>query len=292
MDSENSNRARGTVLAVACGGGACRTLEGNESRLGYPLMKINTDGRSVTYSRNSGDPGTRGDMVLASGIVRENSEDLKKVFRNYRTVLLFLMAGGGTGTGMAPVILEAARECGCRTVVIMGLPLKFEDRRRGDMKEYIEGISAFADRMFLSDEQTMLMMNPDTEARWVFTRMANSLFFAVKSIADLLGGPFYTTFPHKTYTFVYESDANPASAAEKMVSFAVGNMDGYSGRIVVAVGSDFSDIESRAVTDKIAGISGILPDIIHREDAEGSRFLAFFSLWESDFTSFPILYHI
>ena len=48
--------------------------------------------------------------------------------------------GGGTGTGAAPVVAEAAKEAGALTVGVVTRPFTFEGRRRTSQAE--EGIMA------------------------------------------------------------------------------------------------------------------------------------------------------
>ena len=57
------------------------------------------------------------------------------------THLLFITAGmgGGTGTGAAPVVAQAARAAGCLTVGVVTKPFMFEGQRR--MRQAEAGIA-------------------------------------------------------------------------------------------------------------------------------------------------------
>ena len=82
-------------------------------------------GSSLTEGRGAGNkPEIGRDAAI------ENIHDVKKVLEDY-TKMVFITAGmgGGTGTGGAPVIAEAARELGILTVGIVTLPFRNEGRR-------------------------------------------------------------------------------------------------------------------------------------------------------------------
>ena len=51
--------------------------------------------------------------------------------------------GGGTGTGAAPIIAQAARELGVLTVGVVTKPFQFEGAKR--MRQAEEGIEALAE---------------------------------------------------------------------------------------------------------------------------------------------------
>ena len=73
----------------------------------------------------------------------ENIEEIKKILGN-DTQMIFITAGmgGGTGTGAAPVIAQAAKEMGILTVGIVTIPFSFEGKKRKAQAE--EGATPLA----------------------------------------------------------------------------------------------------------------------------------------------------
>src|SRR6056297_4125666 len=71
----------------------------------------------------------------------ESLKDIEELL-DKQTKMVFITAGmgGGTGTGAAPVIAEAARKRGILTVGIVTIPFKFEGKNR--LKSAVEGIEA------------------------------------------------------------------------------------------------------------------------------------------------------
>ena len=69
--------------------------------------------------------------------------------------MVFITAGlgGGTGTGGAPVIAQAAKEMGILTVAIVTVPFAFEGKKRKLQAE--EGLKEFASMWILSLSSTM-----------------------------------------------------------------------------------------------------------------------------------------
>jgi cell division protein FtsZ len=66
----------------------------------------------------------------------ENLEDVRTVLlQNTKMVFITAGMGGGTGTGAAPIIAQAAREMGVLTVGIVTMPFSFEGRKRREQAE-------------------------------------------------------------------------------------------------------------------------------------------------------------
>ncbi len=267
------------VLIVACGGAGCRIFAESEPVLEYPVLLINSNGSSGIPLAPPDMQGCRGDVELAFSIAFENMGSIKEALRGYRSAVVFSMLGGGTGTGMVPVILDCAKECGCRTISVIGLPMSFESDRRSRAQKVLSRVSDSSDRMYLLDGDAILRMCPDAKAPSIFKMVSHSIIFTVKCIADMLSGPFYSTFFDKIYTFAYVSELNPITAIEKAVDSSVPAVVDPVGRIVVAVSSELGAAESDAIYDKVAAMTGVVPDIVRRNDREDTKIVVFFSVW-------------
>ena len=267
------------VLVVACGGAGCNVFSESEGMLDYPVMLINSNSNSDIPLAPDGVNGCRGDPELAFSIAFDNMDAIKDAFRGYRAVIVFSILGGGTGTGMVPIILQSAASCGCRTISVMGLPFQLEKERHARAQGALSEISSHSDRMYLLDEDAVIRMCPDAKAHTILNMISHSIIFAVKCIADLLSGPFFATFFDKVYTFAYVSEMNPVKAVERAVESSVPTVVDPIGRIVVAVSSETGNAESEAIYDKVAEMTGVVPDIVRRNDRENTKMVVFFSVW-------------
>ena len=267
------------VLVVACGGAGCNVFSEAESVLECPVMLLNSNSSSSIRLAPEGMDGCRGDPGLAFSIAFENMDAIKEAFKGFRAVVVFTILGGGTGTGMVPIILQCAVECGCRTISVMGLPMSLETERRALAQESLAEISGLSDRMYLLDEDAVISMCPDTKAHSIFRMISHSILFTVKCIVDLLSGPFFATFFDKVYTFAYVSELSPVKAVEKAVNSSVPTVVDPIGRIVVAVSSEMGSVEFDAIYEKVAEMTGVVPDIVRRNDREDTKMVVFFSVW-------------
>ncbi len=64
----------------------------------------------------------------------ESYDNIKTMLEGADLVFISAGLGGGTGTGAAPVIAQAAKEMGALTVSIVTTPFAFEGRKRKEKK--------------------------------------------------------------------------------------------------------------------------------------------------------------
>lgn len=145
-------------------------------------MKIQL-GSSLTEGRGA---GNKPDVGRQAAI--ENIEDIKKVLEK-DTKMIFITAGmgGGTGTGAAPVIAQAAKEMDILTVAIVTIPFRFEGQRR--IKQAIEGISEITehvDSLLVINNEKLREISGDLRVTEAFSMADNVLTVAAKGIAEII----------------------------------------------------------------------------------------------------------
>lgn len=191
------------VIGVGGGGGNAVNHMYHQGIRDVDFMVCNTDaqalinspvpykvqlGSSLTEGRGAGNkPETGRESAI------ENIEDVKKVLRN-NTKMVFITAGmgGGTGTGGAPVIAEAARELGILTVGIVTIPFRNEGRRR--IKQAVEGIASMekhVDSLLIINNERIREMYGDSKISDAFAKADNILTTAAKGIAEIITVPGY-----------------------------------------------------------------------------------------------------
>ncbi len=99
--------------------------------------------------------------------------------------------GGGTGTGAAPIIAQAARELGVLTVGVVTKPFQFEGNKR--MKQAEEGIEALqkvVDTLIIIPNQNLFRLaNERTTFTEAFAMADDVLYQGVKGVTDLMVRP-------------------------------------------------------------------------------------------------------
>lgn len=145
-------------------------------------------GSSLTEGRGAGNkPETGREAAI------ENIEDVKRILgTNTKMVFITAGMGGGTGTGGAPVIAQAAKELGILTVGIVTIPFRNEGRRR--IKQAVEGIAAMemhVDSLLVINNERIREMYGDFKISDAFAKADNILTTAAKGIAEIITVPGY-----------------------------------------------------------------------------------------------------
>jgi cell division protein FtsZ len=87
----------------------------------------------------------------------ESFEDIKTMLEGSDIVFISAGLGGGTGTGAAPIIAQAAKEIGALTVSIVTSPFKFEGRKRTKLaKEGLEELKRESDSIIVVPNEKLL----------------------------------------------------------------------------------------------------------------------------------------
>jgi cell division protein FtsZ len=134
------------VCVVGIGGGGCHALAA--ARFDDPAVKavaVSTDKATLSAAaaethlqlglKDLGGFGTGGDPDLGRLAATHDIEMIRGLFTDADVVVVMTCLGGGTGTGVAPVLLNAARESGAVTCCLATLPFAFEGGGRRKVAE-------------------------------------------------------------------------------------------------------------------------------------------------------------
>jgi cell division protein FtsZ len=106
--------------------------------------------------------------------------------------MLFLTAGmgGGTGTGAAPIVAEAARELGILTVAVVTKPFAFEGRRQSIASQGLEELASHVDSLIvIPNDKLMEVLGEDVSMLDAFKAANSVLHGAVAGIAEVIKCP-------------------------------------------------------------------------------------------------------
>jgi len=99
--------------------------------------------------------------------------------------------GGGTGTGAAPIIAQAARELGVLTVGVVTKPFQFEGAKRmRQAEEGVELLQQMVDTLIIIPNQNLFRLaNEKTTFTEAFSMADDVLYQGVKGVTDLMVRP-------------------------------------------------------------------------------------------------------
>jgi cell division protein FtsZ len=107
--------------------------------------------------------------------------------------MLFITAGmgGGTGTGGAPIVAQAAKELGILTVAVVTKPFPFEGRKRITVADHgIKELSQYVDSLItIPNEKLLSVLGKNVSLLDAFRSANNVLQGAVQGIAELITRP-------------------------------------------------------------------------------------------------------
>jgi cell division protein FtsZ len=168
---------------------------------GVEFIAVNTDLQSLQQSRADVTLHIGGDVTrgLGSGsnpdlgrrAAMEEYDRIKALIKGSDMVFITAGAGGGTGTGAAPVVARIARELGALTVGIITKPFGFEGSRRGEQAEVgIQELSDEVDTLIVVPNARLLtVLDKQTSMVDAFRVADDVLRQGVQGISDLITLP-------------------------------------------------------------------------------------------------------
>src|SRR3712207_4403253 len=143
-----------------------------------------------------GGEATRGlgygsDPELGRQAAMEDYDRVKAELKGSDMVFITAGAGGGTGTGAAPVVARIARELGALTVGIVTKPFGFEGSRRAQAAE--RGVAALAEEVdtliVVPNNRLLSVLDKQTSMVEAFRVADDVLRQGVQGISDLITLP-------------------------------------------------------------------------------------------------------
>jgi cell division protein FtsZ len=168
---------------------------------GVEFLAVNTDVQSLQQSTaditlHIGAELTRGlgagsDANVGRASAMEDYDRLKALLKGSDMIFITAGAGGGTGTGAAPVVARIAREVGALTVAIVTKPFGFEgSRRSGQAEQGVEALAAEVDTLIVVPNNRLLSVLDKQTAMVEAFRVADDVLRqGVQGISDLVTLP-------------------------------------------------------------------------------------------------------
>ena len=199
--SQPDMKPRITVFGVGGAGGNAVNNMIDQSLDGCEFVVANTDAQALAQSRANAriQMGARVTEGLGAGArpavgasaAEESIEEIVDHLAGVHMAFITAGMGGGTGTGAAPIIAQAARELGVLTVGVVTKPFQFEGAKR--MRQADEGIEALqkvVDTLIIIPNQNLFRLaNEKTTFTEAFAMADDVLYQGVKGVTDLMVRP-------------------------------------------------------------------------------------------------------
>ena len=168
---------------------------------GVEFLAVNTDLQSLQQSNadqtlHIGETLTRGlgsgsNPDLGRAAAMDEYDRIKALLKGSDMVFITAGAGGGTGTGAAPIVARIAREVGSLTVGIVTKPFGFEGNRRKAQADHgIEALRAEVDTLIVVPNNRLLsVLDKHTSMVEAFRVADDVLRQGVQGISDLVTLP-------------------------------------------------------------------------------------------------------
>jgi len=189
------------ILVVGAGGAGNNTINRLEKVgiTGAQTIALNTDkqhldmveadkkvliGKQITRGLGSG-----GDPEVGRRCGDICRDTLESMLKDADIVFITAGLGGGTGTGMAPLVAEIAKEQGSVVIALVSFPFYIEKRRIEYAKQGLLGLKGKCDSLLIMDNNRLLALHPELPIDEAFTTMDGILSTIIKGITETITVP-------------------------------------------------------------------------------------------------------
>lgn len=186
------------ICVVGCGGGGSNSVH-RMNRVGlegvdtivintdqFHLSRVNAKKKLLIGDHSTNGYGTGGDSALGEKVAYDALDKIEALVRDYDIVFVTAGMGGGTGTGAAPVVAEAARKHGAISVALVTIPFDIE---KGRARVAMEGIAKLRERAhstIILDNNRLLKIVPKLPVEQAFMVMDQLIVEVVKGVTETI----------------------------------------------------------------------------------------------------------
>jgi cell division protein FtsZ len=201
MPGHEDLKPRITVFGVGGAGGNAVDNMIDKQLEGVEFVVANTDAQALQQSKapvkiQMGIKVTEGlgagaKATVGAAAAEESIEQIVDQLAGAHMCFITAGMGGGTGTGAAPIIAQAARELGVLTVGVVTKPFQFEGSKRlRQAEEGVEDLQKVVDTLIIIPNQNLFRLaNENTTFTDAFSMADDVLYQGVKGVTDLMVRP-------------------------------------------------------------------------------------------------------
>ena len=204
MDDLNYNMDGTATIKVIGVGGAGNNAVNRMIEAGIKNVEfivLNTDKQDLNKSKATtklqiGEKLTRGlgagaNPDIGTQAAEENKAEIAEIIKGADLVFVTAGMGGGTGTGAAPVVAQAAKELGILTIGVVTKPFTFEGKKRLAQAE--RGIASLKGKVdtlvVIPNDKLLQVIDRKTSMIEAFRMADDVLRQGVQGISDLIAVP-------------------------------------------------------------------------------------------------------
>jgi cell division protein FtsZ len=194
-------KPRITVFGVGGAGGNAVNNMIDKQLEGVEFVVANTDAQALAQNnapariqlgvKVTEGLGAGAKASVGAAAAEENIEQIVDHLAGAHMCFITAGMGGGTGTGAAPIIAQAARELGVLTVGVVTKPFQFEGAKRmRQAEEGVEALQKMVDTLIIIPNQNLFRLaNEKTTFTEAFSLADDVLYQGVKGVTDLMVRP-------------------------------------------------------------------------------------------------------
>ena len=190
-----------TVFGVGGAGGNAVNNMIDKNLEGVDFVVANTDAQALQSSTATAKIqmgvkvteglGAGARPAVGAAAAEETIEEIVDHLAGAHMCFITAGMGGGTGTGAAPIIAQAARELGVLTVGVVTKPFQFEGAKRmRQAEDGVEALQKMVDTLIIIPNQNLFRLaNEKTTFTEAFSMADDVLYQGVKGVTDLMVRP-------------------------------------------------------------------------------------------------------
>jgi cell division protein FtsZ len=201
LPGQDDLKPRITVFGVGGAGGNAVNNMIEKALDGVDFVVANTDAQALSQSQAESriqlgvkvteGLGAGAKASIGAAAAEESIEQIVDHLAGSHMCFITAGMGGGTGTGAAPIIAQAARELGVLTVGVVTKPFQFEGAKRMRQAEAgVEALQKMVDTLIIIPNQNLFRLaNDKTTFTEAFSMADDVLYQGVKGVTDLMVRP-------------------------------------------------------------------------------------------------------
>lgn len=253
------------IKVVGVGGGGGNAIDRMRKELfrGVDFIAINTDTQDLELCRadvkiHVGKNLTKGlgtgmNPDLGRQAAEETRAEIVEALKGADLVFITAGLGGGTGSGGAPVVAEAAKELGALTIAVVTKPFSFEGSQRSRIaQEALVKLKDKVDTMIvIPNDRIFTVIEKDTTLVKAFEIVDDILRQAIQGVAELIAMPGIVNVDFADVKAIMEN----AGTALVGIGFGSGQ-DRSTTAVTQAINSPLLEVSIEGAKGVLFGISG------------------------------------
>ena len=269
------------IMIVGCGGAGNNTVNRlyNIGIEGAEMVSVNTDkqhldnvradkkilvGKTLTKGLGAG-----GNPKIGQKAAELARGTLEEVLKNVDLVFVTAGLGGGTGTGVAPVVAEVAKEQGAIVVGMVSSPFRVERARIFKAEEGLEELRRAADTVIVLDNNRLLNFVPNLPIDQAFSVMDQLIAETVKGITETITVPSLINLDYADIKTIMS-----CGGVAVMLTGESKSQDKSTEVVRIALNHPLLDIDYKGATGSLIHITGG-PDLSLKEAEEIASMLTY-----------------